>query len=382
MNKPIRAGVQDSIADTIYRRFFLAGIIILLTAGALWGAVNLMIMALKRSFVGGVDYSWLLAHGHAMVFGFVGLFIMGFAYQAFPRLKHTRLWKPELARSTLPLMVTGIMLQIAAHLSAPEAPFITLGVIAGLLQTMGVIVFGLVIFQTIQQAEKPEYFDRFIYAALFWLLAAALASPFIFFLFETASGVRQLVFRVALFNIPYRDIQLFGMAVMMILGVSFRFLPHAYGLRQPSKRWQAFAWWTVNGALVLGITTYLERHLSGRYGMMLGQQAAAVALLVVAVGSIRQYRLFDPVPESRQDRGLKFIRAGYAWFAAAMLMLVLLPVYNFFVYQPLTGAGIPFSHAFFGAYRHALTVGFITMMILGVSVFFPCIDLCQCKVGL
>ena len=28
---------------------------------------------------------------------------------------------------------------------------------------------------------------------------------------------------------------------------------------------------------------------------------------------------------------------------------------------------MPFSHAFFGAYRHALTVGFIMMMIVGVS---------------
>jgi hypothetical protein len=33
----------------------------------------------------------------------------------------------------------------------------------------------------------------------------------------------------------------------------------------------------------------------------------------------------------------------------------------------LTGSRVPFSHAFFGAYRHALTVGFIMMMIVGVS---------------
>jgi len=35
--------------------------------------------------------------------------------------------------------------------------------------------------------------------------------------------------------------------------------------------------------------------------------------------------------------------------------------------MPLTGSQVQFSHAFFGAYRHALTVGFITMMIVGVS---------------
>jgi uncharacterized protein involved in response to NO len=35
--------------------------------------------------------------------------------------------------------------------------------------------------------------------------------------------------------------------------------------------------------------------------------------------------------------------------------------------MPITGSHVPFSHAFFGAYRHALTVGFIMMMIVGVS---------------
>jgi hypothetical protein len=41
-------------------------------------------------------------------------------------------------------------------------------------------------------------------------------------------------------------------------------------------------------------------------------------------------------------------------------MFSIFPVYN-----RLTGQ--TFSHAFFGAYRHAITVGFISMMIVGVS---------------
>ena len=39
---------------------------------------------------------------------------------------------------------------------------------------------------------------------------------------------------------------------------------------------------------------------------------------------------------------------------------MLLPAYDFAV-------GVAFSHAYFGAYRHAFTVGFISMMIVGVS---------------
>lgn len=100
---------------------------------------------------------------------------------------------------------------------------------------------------------------------------------------------------------------------------------------------------------------------------MVGQEGAALVLLIVAIGTVRQYGLFSQLPESERDRGLKFIRAAHIWFIVAMVMLVLLPAYNLAIYKPLTGAGIPFSHAFFGAYRHALTVGFITMMLVGVS---------------
>ncbi len=51
----------------------------------------------------------------------------------------------------------------------------------------------------------------------------------------------------------------------------------------------------------------------------------------------------------------------------AAAMLAVMPTYDLWIYKPLTGASSPFSHAFFGAYRHALTVGFITLMIVGVS---------------
>ena len=48
-------------------------------------------------------------------------------------------------------------------------------------------------------------------------------------------------------------------------------------------------------------------------------------------------------------------------------MLVLTPIYDVAIFQPLTHSPSPFSHAYLGAYRHALTVGFILMMIVGVS---------------
>jgi uncharacterized protein involved in response to NO len=353
-----------SIADSIYRPFFIAGIVTVLTLGCTWGAINLLTIGLKQSFRS-ANYSWVLAHAHAMVFGFVGFFIMGFAYQAIPRFKHSTLWRPRLAFSSLPLMIAGIGLQTVAHLVSP--PSLPLEVVAAAVQTTSVVIFGMVLVQTIRNARKPEVYDRFVYAALGWFLIAALANPVIFKLFELAGSREELLFNLATFNIPYRDVQLLGLAVVMILGVSLRFLPHAYGFREPSPRWISFVFWGVNGTILAGSALFITGMTSGNHMLLAAQWVTTIVLLVIALGTPFQYRLFGAVPESERDRGLKFIRAAYAWFIVATAMLVFTPIYNFGIYQRLTGQQVPFSHAFFGAYRHALTVGFIMMIIVGVS---------------
>ena len=361
---PVAAEFSPSIGDTIYRPFFLAGIATVLTLGCVWGAINLFTIGVKESF-NAISYSWVLAHGHAMVFGFVGFFIMGFAYQAIPRFKHTALRRPRLAFSTLPLMIAGIILQTVAHLSSP--PSLSLEIFASVIQMLAVVIFAEVMVKTIHEARKPEMYDRFLYAALAWFLIAAIANPVIFKLFELAGTREQLLFNLATFNIPYRDVQLLGLAVVMILGISLRFLPHAYGFREPSRWWASFLFWGVNASIVGGVLFFIAGMTSRSPWLLTLQWLAAVVLLVIAVATPFQYRLFAPVPASESDRGLKFIRAAHIWFIVATAMLVFTPIYNFGIYMPLTGSHSPFSHAFFGAYRHALTVGFIMMMIVGVS---------------
>ncbi|HSQ19635.1 MAG TPA: DUF1858 domain-containing protein [Blastocatellia bacterium] len=357
---------EPSIADTIYRPFFRAGLATVLTLGCVWGAINLFTIGVSQNF-STISYSWILAHGHAMVFGFVGFFIMGFAYQAFPRFKHTSLWRPRLAFASLPLMVVGIALQTLAHLIVPSSAAMPLEVIAATIQLASVVIFGLAIVNTARQANKPEVYDRFVYAALVWFVIAAITNPIIFKLFELPGSREQLLFNLATFNIPYRDVQLLGIAIVMILGVSLRFLPHAYGLREPSRAWRNFLFWGVNGALVVGAISFIAGMAGHNHWLLALQWLSTIVLLAIALGTPRQFRLFGPVPENERDRGLKFIRAAYIWFIVATAMLVLVPLYNFGIYMPLTGSNVPFSHAFFGAYRHAITVGFIMMMIVGVS---------------
>jgi hypothetical protein len=87
-------------------------------------------------------------------------------------------------------------------------------------------------------------------------------------------------------------------------------------------------------------------------------EIAYLAMPVWAILLARQIGIFS-FPQ-RQDRSFKFIRAAYVWLLVAAAMLPLFPVYGMITHQV-------FAHSWMGAYRHAFTVGFISMMILGVS---------------
>ena len=118
---------KETLQDYIYRRFFKAGVAIMLTVGCLWGAINLLQIALGKSFLQLRLLSSIHAHAHAMIFGWVGMFVMGFAYQSFPRFKNTTLWRPGLANLSFYLLATGIVAGMLADMLLPTLASFVLG---------------------------------------------------------------------------------------------------------------------------------------------------------------------------------------------------------------------------------------------------------------
>jgi hypothetical protein len=97
---------------------------------------------------------------------------------------------------------------------------------------------------------------------------------------------------------------------------------------------------------------------------------ASVLLLAGTVAAlVWNWRVFARVGEA--DRSLKFLRAAYAWLLVSLGMLALLPAYQHGLLAWLSpdsdAARLGFSHAYYGAVRHAVTVGFISLMIVGVA---------------
>ena len=350
---------QESLGDFIYRRFFKAAIVIVLSVGALWGATNLLQIALGGTFLQVRLVPAIQAHAHAMIFGWMGLFVMGFAYQSFPRFKFVTLWRPDLANMTLYLMLIGIASRVGGELLQPMPVGVGLGILAAGTEMAAIVMFIVIILKTAQKSVEPhQIYEKFIFGAFFWFFVQAIVSDLLFFAKVTAVDVEQVVMRIALIDGPLRDIQLLGFGALIIAGVSQRFVPAVYGLGKPKRDRQKLIFWLINGALILDIASYELFFNTGNLYFAIGLELSFLLMTAWAVLLVMQLGIFTK--SSQRDRSLKFVHAAFGWLLISMAMLPL-----FLVYGILTHQG--FSHAYLGSYRHAYTVGFVSFMILGVS---------------
>ncbi|MBI1850967.1 MAG: DUF542 domain-containing protein [Planctomycetes bacterium] len=351
---------EPGIADTIYRLFFKGGIAVILSAGALWGAILLLRIALSKSFTA-ISIHDVNAHGHAQIFGWIGLFVMGFAYQAFPRFKHTTLAHPRLAVLSFWFMVAGIAVRVLSEPFVAESrTFVATGIAAGVLELVAIGSFVVVMLTTFGRAGKREVTDGWILASLFFFVVQGFADLLHFAATSTASSTEALVATVATWQPVLRDLQIHGFAMLMVLGVSQRFLPGMYGYRKITERASRVALPLLVVAIVGEVASWIwmreTNHQSIGAGIALMTSTFLLAATALALGW--KMGIYGRCPEP--DRSSKFLKTAYVWLAISFALLLLMPLY-------LQLTGIPFSHAYAGAVRHAITVGFLSLMILGVA---------------
>ncbi len=364
----------DALADKIYRRFFKTGIVVVLTAGAVWGAWLLLQIALHGSFTV-VSIFQINAHGHAQMFGWVGLFVMGFAYQALPRLKNTDLWRPDLASVTFYLMTIGIFVRVIAEPVHAFPLMRELAIAAGLAELAAIGLFVAIIVNTLRRSQQPyETSDLYILAALSFFLAQAIYDLGLLQAMTAGTSRAAVLAIVKTYQAALRDLQIHGFALLMILGLGQKMFPSLFGLREACP-----------GLARIGLPL-LVLAVMGEAGFLILMQRTgnhawagllyACILLLAAVSVALTFRWGLLARPKKRDRSTKFVRAAVYWLHTSMLLLVLAPLYMF-VLLPGSGAmlsesrrhaaEIGFSHAYYGAVRHAITVGFISVTIMGLA---------------
>lgn len=348
------------VADTIYRPFFTAGIATILTVGASWGALLLWRIGLAGSFTGGPSVHEINAHGHAQIFGWVGLFIMGFAYQAFPRMWHTTLAAPRLAAAAFWMMLTGIVARtVSMALTGAWDGAVPVTLAAGALEVAAVLIFvGQILVTFVRSGAKVEPYVVFAVTSMAFFVLQAVASLWHSYNTMTAATREELLWYVATYQAPLRDLQIHGLALFMILGVSIRMVPALFEVPEvPARRaWTAYG--LLLAAVVLEIGLFISYRWTDNHALAAGLLLPWHFLLIGASMVALRWKLWRPLPVA--DRSGKFIRAAYGWLAVSLVMLLMLPIHQ-------KVSGITFSHAYYGAIRHAITVGFISLMIMGFA---------------
>lgn len=364
--------VLEELGNTIYRRFFKAGVVVILTAGASWGALLLLRIASKRAFTA-VSIHDINAHGHAQIFGWVGLFVMGFAYQAFPRIKHTSLWRPDLANMSFYLMVFGVFARALGEPLFERPMFRELAVAAGMAEIAAIGLFIGILLQTFRQSGKPyAQHDAYILAALAFFFIQAVCDLGLFRATAAAGTSADLLRIVSTYQPPLRDLQIHGFAMLMILGVGIRMFRPLFGMRAPGSKLTRRSLVAIVAGVVGESIFFVLMRRTGDHRWALAMYGSMLMLAGASIVLTLHWGLLARPTEI--DRSTKFVRTAVAWLHTSMLLLICAPVYLWVILPnvSLSAGGqealtMGFSHAYYGAVRHAITVGFITLMILGMA---------------
>lgn len=345
----------------IYRPFFLAGVFTVLTAGCLLGAIALAGIALNASYTTAAWMPYILAHANSQLYGWVGFFVMGFALQQHAPMQARERLFHRLAYASLMLMGLGIAVRFIAEplVAVDRGLWIPVGVASCIVQIVAIVLFVFNIGYTRHRSGGGLIWQTlFVFTALSWFVAVACAEPFLF-VGSHASGRAGILF-VAEWFPPYREAQFLGFVTMMIFGVALVKMHSCFGAKEASKRLGLLGFVLWNGGLLLrmGGWVYAFRNDFVASASFL-YYVSGVLLLGGAVSLIAASRMFEQLDAHFPSQ--KFIRAAFSWLLIGMALAALEPLHLALINEP-------FSHAYSGAIRHAVTVGFISQMIVGVGM--------------
>lgn len=341
---------RSPVAEKIHRPFLTAALAFFVTVGAGWGVWLLWTIGSTRTF-DGVPTSHVVAHGDAQLWGFVALFIAGIAVR----------WLPPACGQP--------------HVPLPMAWSIWGGLVGGTLcgwiwalwpSTFGPLAWlsgALFVLATL------------LLCALFWLSTKGhLREPWTWGVL--AAGGWSVVWagwvmiqRMAAssagpadFSTWARDVNIalavFGVAVNAVYGFGQRMLPGLLGGSVLRHRAALAIVLHNTGLGVLLAAGALSLDGISTAGLFL--LLAGGAVYASAYPGLRHRKRLAAQPEQGPPAAYYFIPLALFWLAAGVGLLTVGMVWAL-------AAGEPLSHAWRGAARHALTVGFVTTMIMGVA---------------
>ena len=343
---------RDPDAWQPHRPFIATALVITLTLGAGWGTWLLTQIGLRGSLTA-VSANSVVAHGEAQFWGFIAPFIIGIASGFLPKTTSS----PRPPRAGLAALLAVLWMTVLGGFAwslAPERlPWLGYAsAAAAVLAALGYL--GMAAGQVGDKWRIP--WARFVLASVLWMIVWAFVTCFLRVQAGAAGpgaysdSARNLLLEMALF----------GFAMNAVFGFGLRLLPGMLGKGAPKRPALETTFALHNG----GVLAMAVSHL----GVMSGWLEALGAVLVaggalpwvLGLHGTRVKAKSTPRPEAGPPLLPRYIQLALFWFVVGLAMLAAGGI-------AAAVRGEPLPRAYTGATRHALTVGFLTTLIMGVA---------------
>jgi uncharacterized protein involved in response to NO len=336
------ARAREASLSRLLMAYISSGLVFMLLPGTFLGVWNLLQISGRES-VASVSPAWLQAHGHAQVFGWIGSFIFGIGFYSIPKLRGAA--KPAFgaAWACWAMWTIGVAARWAANVYGWQWRLLL--PLSGVLELAAFVIF----FGAVSQ-HRPEDPGKNRRDPWIWVVVSA-STGLMLVLIANLAGNIYLALQGASPAWPhgldqrYLVLVAWGFLVPFVWGFSTKWMPVFLGLKPLRPR-------LLLSALVV--------NFAGVVLTLVGWGAEATVLFVVGAALvIAALRMFEAAQQEPKTRGVHrtfpfFVRMAYGWLLVAALLGV--------------GAALwDSSGGIWGASRHALTVGFIAVMVLSVG---------------
>lgn len=333
---------REESLSRLLMAFVCSGLFFMLFPGTFLGVWNLLQISGRES-VASISPSWLQAHGHAQVFGWVGSFILGIGFYSIPKLRGGARRSFGAAWGCWTLWTLGAALRWMANVYLWQ--WRVLLPLSACLELIAFLIFFRAVSSHRAQESGKQRLEPWI-----WVVVSA-STGLLLVLLTNLVGCLNVALRCStpafahLFDQRYLALLAWGFLVPFVWGFSAKWMAVFLGLKPPRTEFLIAA--LVTNWIGLGIA-------------LLGLAFAGGCLLVLGtILAIAAIRVFEPAVNEPKTRGVHgsfplFIRMAYVWLVVAGVLGVAASRWD-------TSGGI------WGASRHALTVGFVSIMILSVG---------------